>query len=84
MTRFYVRLVNGDTGFKHVSEQAVCDGLTALRLSGMKEEFEHQQTHPAFSEQPFSDRVLSLVNSEVERRKNNRINRLIKNAGCHK
>jgi DNA replication protein DnaC len=63
-----------------MSEQAVSDGLTALRLPGMKEEFEHQQTYPAFSEQPFSDRVLSLVNSEVERRKNNRINRIIKNA----
>lgn len=63
-----------------MSTNQLFEGLKNLRLSGMKHELEHQLAHPAFNEQPFTDRLLSMVNAEHERRHRNRIARMIKAA----
>lgn len=56
------------------------EGLNALRLSGTKDELEHQLSHPAFDDQPFTDRLLMLVNAQIERRRDNKIGSLMKRA----
>ncbi len=63
-----------------MSTKDVVDGLSELRLSGMKDEFEHQVQYPQFNEQPFSDRMLAIVNSERERRYRNKLDRMVKAA----
>lgn len=63
-----------------MSSDQVLDGLTGLRLSGMRDELQHQLTHPAFNEQPFTDRILGMVNAEYERRHHNKMDRRIKAA----
>ena len=47
-----------------MSIEALNDGLNALRLAGMKDELDHQLSHPSFDEQPFTDRLLMLVSVE--------------------
>ena len=63
-----------------MSITALTEGLNALRLSGMKDELEHQLSHPAFDEQPFTDRFLMLVNAQIERRRDNKIKSLTNRA----
>ena len=63
-----------------MSVEAINDGLNALRLSGMKDELDHQLSHPSFDEQPFTDRLLMLVNAQIERRKGNKIKALTSRA----
>ncbi|MEP4196808.1 MAG: ATP-binding protein [Aliishimia sp.] len=63
-----------------MSINALNEGLNALRLSGMKDELEHQLLHPSFDDQPFTDHLLMLVNAQVERRRENKIKNLTSRA----
>ena len=54
--------------------------LHALRLPGMREEFEHQMQHTGYGDMPFPDRILRMAQAETERRLRNKIDRLMKAA----
>jgi len=57
------------------------DKLTELHLSAMAEAFRQQLTDSTMKDVPFEDRFGMLVDVEYTSRKNNRLKRLIKNAG---
>lgn len=63
-----------------MSGKDVINALSQLKLSGMKDEYEHQATYPQFNEQPFSDRFLAIINAEQERRHRNKMDRMMKAA----
>ncbi len=57
------------------------DKLIEMRLSAMADAFRNQMHEPKFKDLPFEDRFGMLVDIEYDSRKNNRLKRLIKNAG---
>ena len=52
-----------------------------MRLTAMADAFRSQQDDPKLKTVPFEDRFGMLVDIEFSSRKNNRLKRLIKNAG---
>lgn len=52
-----------------------------MRLTAMADAFHNQLDDPKFKEIPFEDQFGMLVDIEYSSRKNNRLKRLIKNAG---
>jgi len=55
--------------------------LRKMSLSQMDEEYERQMRDPTAISLPFNDRFGMIVDSEYARRNNNRLSRLIRNAG---
>ena len=55
--------------------------LMEMRLTAMADAFRSQQDDPKLKTVPFEDRFGMLVDIEFSSRKNNRLKRLIKNAG---
>ena len=64
-----------------MTNQSTIDKLIAMRLTAMADEFRNQMKYPKCKEIPFEDRFGMLVDIEYSSRKNNRLKRLIKNAG---
>ena len=64
-----------------MTNQSTSDKLTEMRLTAMADAFRNQLDDPKFREVPFEDRFGILVDIEFSGRKNNRLKRLIKNAG---
>ena len=64
-----------------MTNQSTIDKLIEMRLTTMAEAFRNQLDDPKFKEVPFEDRFGMLVDIEYSSRKNNRLKRLIKNAG---
>ncbi len=56
------------------------DKLIEMRLTAMSEAFRQQLSDPAMKDMDFEERFGMMVDIEYTRRKNNRLNRLIKNA----
>lgn len=63
-----------------MSNAQIFDLLHELRLTGFREELEHQLQHPQYSEMPIQDRILRMLQAETERRYRNKIERLMKAA----
>lgn len=63
-----------------MSNAQIFELLQTLRLPGVREELEHQLQHPKYSEMPLQDRLLRMLQAEMERRYNNKIDRLMKAA----
>ena len=64
-----------------MTNQSTIDKLIEMRLTAMADAFRNQQNDPKFKEIPFEDRFGMLVDIEFNSRKNNRLKRLIHNAG---
>jgi len=64
-----------------MTNQSTIDKLIEMRLTAMADAFRNQLNDPAFMDVPFEDRFGMLVDIEFNSRKNNRLKRLIKNAG---
>ena len=64
-----------------MTNQSTIDKLIELRLTSMADAFRNQLNDPKFKEIPFEDRFAMLVDIEYSNRKNNRLKRLIRNAG---
>ena len=64
-----------------MTNQSTIDKLIEMRLTAMADAFRNQTNDPAFKEIPFEDRFGMLVDIEFNSRKNNRLKRLIHNAG---
>ena len=64
-----------------MTNQSTIDKLIEMRLTAMADAFRNQLDDPKFKEVPFEDRFGMLVDIEYSSRKNNRLKRLIKNAG---
>ena len=64
-----------------MTNQSTIDKLIEMRLTTMANAFRDQLDDPKFREVPFEDRFGMLVDIEYSSRKNNRLKRLIKNAG---
>lgn len=60
--------------------QSTIDKLIEMRLTAMSDGFRQQMADPRMREADFEERFGMLVDLEYTRRKNNRLNRLIKNA----
>ena len=58
-----------------------CIGILKMRLTAMADAFRNQLDDPKCREIPFEDQFGMLVDIEYSSRKNNRLKRLIKNAG---
>ena len=63
-----------------MSNALLFDLLHELRLTGFREELEHQLQNPEYSDMPLQDRVLCMLQAETERRYRNKIARLMKAA----
>jgi len=63
-----------------MSDAQIQELLLELRLPGFREELEHQFKHTEYSDMPFSDRILRMLQAESERRYRNKIDRLMKAA----
>ena len=61
--------------------QVTIDKLVEMRLTAMADAFRIQTNDPKMKEVPFEDRFGMLVDVEYTSRKNNRLKKLIKNAG---
>jgi len=61
--------------------QSTIDKLIEMRLTTMADAFRNQLDEPKLKDVPFEDRFGMLVDIEYSSRKNNRLKRLIKNAG---
>ena len=61
--------------------QVTIDKLIEMRLTAMADAFRIQTNDPKMKEVPFEDRFGMLVDVEYTSRKNNRLKKLIKNAG---
>lgn len=61
--------------------QSTIDKLIEMRLSAMSDAFRNQINDPKMNELDFEDRFGMIVDIEYTNRKNNRLKRLIKNAG---
>ena len=55
--------------------------LHEMRLRGMAEAMNSQMNEKGFEQMPFEDRFGLIVDAEYNRRQNNRMERLIKEAG---
>ena len=64
-----------------MTNQSTMDKLIEMRLTTMADAFRNQLNDPKFKEVPFEDQFGMLVDIEYSSRKNNRLKRLIKNAG---
>ena len=64
-----------------MTNQSTIDKLMEMRLTAMADAFRSQQDDPKLKTVPFEDRFGMLVDIEFSSRKNNRLKRLIKNAG---
>ena len=64
-----------------MTNQSTIDKLIEMRLTTMADAFRNQLADPKFREVPFEDRFGMLVDIEYSNRKNNRLKRLIHNAG---
>ena len=64
-----------------MTNQSTIDKLIEMRLTSMADAFRNQLNDPKFKEIPFEDRFGMLVDIEYSSRKNNRLKRLIRNAG---
>ena len=64
-----------------MTNQSTIDKLIEMRLTAMADAFRNQQNDPKFKEVPFDDRFGMLIDIEFNSRKNNRLKRLIRNAG---
>ena len=64
-----------------MTNQSTIDKLIEMRLTTMVDAFRNQLADPKFREVPFEDRFGMLVDIEYSNRKNNRLKRLIHNAG---
>ena len=64
-----------------MTNQSTIDKLIEMRLTSMADAFRNQLNDPKFKEIPFEDRFAMLVDTEYSNRKNNRLKRLIRNAG---
>ena len=64
-----------------MTNQSTIDKLIEMRLTAMADAFRNQHENPKFKEVPFEDQFGMLVDIEYSSRKNNRLKRLIKNAG---
>ena len=64
-----------------MTNQSTIDKLIEMRLTSMADAFRNQLNDPKFKEIPFEDRLGMLVDIEYSNRKNNRLKRLIHNAG---
>lgn len=64
-----------------MTNQSTMDKLIEMRLTPMANAFRNQLNDPKFHEVPFEDRFGMLVDIEYCSRKNNRLRRLIHNAG---
>lgn len=63
-----------------MSETQIFNLLHELRLAGFREELEHQFQSPGYTDFPFQDRLLRLLQAETTRRYRNKIDRLLKAA----
>lgn len=59
-----------------MSEAQLFEILTEMRLSGAREELEHQLANTGYADMPFVDRMLRMFQAEADRRQRNRIERL--------
>ena len=64
-----------------MTNQSTIDKLIEMRLSAMADAFRNQLNDPKMKEVPFEDRFGMLTDIEYSSRKNNRLKRLIHNAG---
>ena len=64
-----------------MTNQSTIDKLIEMRLTSMADAFRNQLNDPEFKEVAFEDRFGMLVDIEYSNRKNNRLKRLIHNAG---
>ena len=64
-----------------MTNQSTIDKLIEMRLTTMADAFRNQLDNPKFREVPFEDCFGMLVDIEYSNRKNNRLKRLIHNAG---
>ena len=64
-----------------MTNQSTIDKLIEMRLTSMADAFRNQLNDHKFKEIPFEDRFGMLVDIEYSNRKNNRLKRLIHNAG---
>ena len=64
-----------------MTNQSTIDKLIEMHLTSMADAFPNQMNDPKCKEIPFEDRFGMLVDIEYNSRKNNRLKRLIKNAG---
>ena len=64
-----------------MTNQSTMDKLIEMRLTTTADAFRNQLNDPKFKEVPFEDQFGMLVDIEYSSRKNNRLKRLIKNAG---
>ena len=64
-----------------MTNQSTIDKLIEMRLTSMADAFRNQLNDPEFKEVVFEDRFGMLVDIEYSNRKNNRLKRLIHNAG---
>lgn len=63
-----------------MSNAQIFELLHELRLTGFREELEHQLQLPQYSDMPIQDRILKMLQAETERRYRNKIDRLMKSA----
>ena len=64
-----------------MTNQSTIDKLIEMRLSSMADAFRNQLNDPKMKEVSFEDRFGMLIDIEYSSRKNNRLKRLIHNAG---
>ena len=64
-----------------MTNQSTIDKLIEMRLSAMADAFRNQLNDPKMKDVPFEDRFGMLIDIEYTNRKNNRLKRLIHNAG---
>ena len=64
-----------------MTNQSTIDKLIEMRLSAMADAFRNQLNDPKMKDVPFEDRFGMLTDIEYSSRKNNRLKRLIHNAG---
>lgn len=63
-----------------MSDAQLHELLHALRLPGMREEYDHQMRYPTYNDMPFPDRFLRLAQAETDSRLRSKIARLMKAA----
>ena len=64
-----------------MTNRATINKLIEMRMTAMADAYRIQLQDSAMAEVPFEDRIGLLVDIEYTSRKNNRLKRLIKNAG---
>ena len=64
-----------------MTKQSTIDKLIEMRFTAMADAFRNQTNDPKLKDVPFEDRFGMLVDIEFSSRKNNRLKRLIRNAG---